>query len=62
MRGELTMCYTGGEIRCTEECYANARTKKDTDYTRYKEGAKIFMGGLTGGIYLKDGGNLGTLL
>lgn len=62
MRGKLSMCYTGGKIICTKNCYDNVRTWDDSDWTRYAEGAKIFFGGLTGGIYLKDGGNLGTLL
>ena len=53
MRGTLTNSYTGGEITITQRCYDNAQ---------YGYGSKIFLGGLTGGIYLKSGGNLGTML
>ena len=53
MRGTLTNSYTGGEIVISDECYENAQ---------YSCGSKIFLGGLTGGIYLKSGGNLGTML
>ncbi len=62
MRGELTRCYTGGEITCTKECLDTARSTSDNDDSEHSNGAKIFLGGLTGGIYLKDGGNLGVLL
>ena len=57
MRGNLTNSYTGGEIKITDQCYNTARYGSNNPY-----GAKIFLGGLTGGIYLKNGGNLGSIL
>ena len=58
MRGTLTKSYTGGEITMTSECCNTAMTSGSAD----GYGAKIFLGGLTGGVYLKDEGNLGTML
>ena len=53
IRGELEECYTGGEITCTTRCLDN---------TTYRYGGKIFLGGLTGGIYIKAGGTMKALL
>ena len=53
IRGELEECYTGGEITCTTRCLEN---------TTHRYGGKIFLGGLTGGIYIKAGGTMKTLL
>ena len=58
MRGTLTNSYTGGEITATSECYNTAMTGG----TENGYGAKLFLGGLTGGVYLKDDGNLGKML
>lgn len=52
MRGKITACYTGGEIVCTDACLENAN--------QYY-GGKIFLGGLTGGIYIKSGNFIGLL-
>ncbi len=49
MRGTITDCYTGGEIKLTKLCRDNAKKK-------------LFLGGLTGGIYIKNKGNLLELL
>lgn len=46
MRGKITACYTGGEIVCTDACLENAK--------QYY-GGKIFLGGITGGVYIKSG-------
>ena len=59
MRGVITACYTGGEIICTDKCLDNAKSKA-TGANPY--GAKIFLGGITGGIYLKNKGTLNELL
>lgn len=56
MRGTVAQCYTGGEITCTDECLNSARPENN------KWGAKIFLGGITGGVYLKDEGSLRKLL
>ncbi|MDD7434921.1 MAG: hypothetical protein PUK68_00720 [Lachnospiraceae bacterium] len=53
IRGELEECYTGGEITCTTRCLDN---------TTHRYGGKIFLGGLTGGIYIKAGGTMKALL
>ena len=53
IRGELEECYTGGEITCTTRCLDN---------TTYRYGGNIFLGGLTGGIYIKAGGTMKALL
>ena len=53
IRGELEECYTGGEITCTTRCLEN---------TTHRYGGKIFLGGLTGGIYIKAGGTMKALL
>ena len=55
MRGEITNCYTGGEIVCEQQTLYNA-------YWGGSGGAKLFLGGITGGIYIKNGGNLLNLL
>ena len=48
MRGKITNCYTGGEITCTQECL-NAS-------------CRLMLAGISGGIYIKNGGNLLKLL
>ena len=53
IRGEVEECYTGGEITCTTRCLEN---------TTHRYGGKIFLGGLTGGIYIKAGGTMKALL
>lgn len=58
MRGNITNCYTGGEISGTEKCLANAKEKSPDGHRR----TKLFIGGITGGIYIKNGGNLTELL
>lgn len=58
MRGNITNCYTGGEISATEKCLANAKEKSPDGHSR----TKLFIGGITGGIYIKNGGNLTELL
>lgn len=58
MRGNITNCYTGGEISATEKCLANAKEESPDRHRR----AKLFIGGITGGIYIKNGGNLTELL
>ena len=55
MRGKISNCYTGGRIVCEERILKNA-------YLHADGGAKIFLGGITGGIYIKNGGNLLNLL
>ena len=57
MRGNITSCYTGGKILCEDRCIKNAQTWAQTDYN-----AKLFLGGITGGIYIKNKGNLLDLL
>lgn len=52
MRGTITACYTGGEIVCTDACLENAKQSY---------GGKIFLGGITGGIYIKSGNFIGLL-
>lgn len=62
MRGNVTNCYTGGDISCTEDCLIDA-TSEGWAYGRWGSNAsKIFIGGITGGIYIKNKGNLLTLL
>lgn len=58
MRGNITNCYTGGEISCTAACLTNAKNKSSDG----NNVAKIFIGGISGGIYIKNGGNLTELL
>ena len=57
MRGKITKCYTGGEISCTTLCENNTQKWASSNYC-----SKIFLGGITGGIYIKNGGNLMKLL
>lgn len=64
MRGEITNCYTGGEIYCTARCLEDATS---TGYIWWmggngSNGSKIFMGGITGGVYIKNNGDLLKLL
>ncbi len=44
----ITNCYTGGEITCTDACL-NASSR-------------LMLAGISGGIYIKNGGNLLELL
>ena len=57
MRGKIAKCYTGGEISCTTLCENNTQKWASSNYC-----SKIFLGGITGGIYIKNGGNLMKLL
>ena len=50
MRGIITNCYTGGEINCTNDCLAS------------KKGSTLMLAGISGGIYIKNQGNLLGLL
>lgn len=50
MRGTITNCYTGGEINCTNDCLAS------------KKGSTLMLAGISGGIYIKNQGNLLGLL
>ena len=59
MRGNITKCYTGGEITCTSECLANAVKRSPDGSTTC---AKIYLGGITGGIYIKNKGTMMKLL
>ena len=52
MRGNISYCYTGGEISCTNTCLDNA-TKS--------YGSKLFLGGITGGICMKSGNFLALM-
>lgn len=52
MRGKIRNCYTGGEISISPECLENAKESY---------GAKIFLGGITGGICMKSGNFLKLL-
>ena len=49
MRGVISNCYTGGEITCTDTCLQNRRTR-------------LMLAGISGGIYIKNQGNLLELL
>ena len=49
MRGVISNCYTGGEITCTDTCLQNRRTR-------------LMLAGISGGIYIKNKGNLLELL
>ena len=49
MRGVISNCYTGGEITCTDTCLRNRRTR-------------LMLAGISGGIYIKNKGNLLELL
>ena len=57
MRGRITNCYTGGEITCTQECLDNVHY-----YDTWSEGSRLMLAGISGGIYIKNGGNLLDLL
>ena len=52
MRGNVNECYTGGEISCTE---------KNQQYLK-KSGVFLCLGGINGGIFIKNDGNLVKLL
>lgn len=65
MRGKITNCYTGGEIYCTERCLEDASVQGTVSWMPGgwgSKGSKIFMGGITGGVYIKNGGDLLKLL
>lgn len=49
MRGVISNCYTGGEITCTDACLQNQKTR-------------LMLAGISGGIYIKNKGNLLELL
>lgn len=49
MRGVISNCYTGGEITCTDTCLQKRRTR-------------LMLAGISGGIYIKNQGNLLELL
>lgn len=49
MRGVISNCYTGGEITCTDTCLQ-------------KRGTRLMLAGISGGIYIKNKGNLLELL
>lgn len=49
MRGVISNCYTGGEITCTDTCLQ-------------KRGTRLMLAGISGGIYIKNQGNLLELL
>ncbi len=57
MRGNITSCYTGGEIKCEQRCIADAKIWAGSNVS-----TKLFLGGITGGIYIKNAGNLTELL
>lgn len=54
MRGYITNCYTGGKIICTKECIDNV--------SKNYQGSRLMLAGISGGIYIKNKGNLLTLL
>ena len=54
MRGYITNCYTGGKIICTKECIDNV--------WKNRQGSRLMLAGISGGIYIKNKGNLLTLL
>ena len=54
MRGYITNCYTGGKIICTKECIDNV--------SKNYQGSRPMLAGISGGIYIKNKGNLLTLL
>lgn len=53
MRGYITNCYTGGKIICTKKCIDNVSNG---------QGSRLMLAGISGGIYIKNKGNLLTLL
>ena len=60
MRGNITSCYTGGEIKCEDRCKTDAGLQAKDGGN--KTSTKLFLGGITGGIYIKNAGNLTELL
>ena len=57
MRGNITSCYTGGKIKCEERCITDAELAVGGTTS-----TKLFLGGITGGIYIKNAGTLTKLL
>ena len=62
MRGNITSCYTGGEIKVEERCRKDAALWAKDSHQGFKTCSKLFLGGITGGIYIKNKGNLTELL
>lgn len=57
MRGNITSCYTGGEIKCEQRTITDAGLPVGGTTS-----TKLFLGGITGGIYIKNAGNLTELI
>ena len=51
-RGAVRYCYAGGSMRSTAKSW----------YSNYTQGANIWMGGLVGGIVMRNSGGLATLV
>lgn len=51
-RGAVRYCYAGGSMRSTAKSW----------YSNYDQGANIWMGGLVGGIVMRNSGGLATLV
>ena len=51
-RGAVRYCYAGGSMRSTAKSW----------YKHYTQGANIWMGGLVGGIVMRNSGGLATLV
>lgn len=51
-RGAVRYCYAGGSMRSTAKFW----------YSNYTQGANIWMGGLVGGIVMRNSGGLATLV
>lgn len=51
-RGAVRYCYAGGSMRSTAKSW----------YSNYNQGANIWMGGLVGGIVMRNSGGLATLV
>lgn len=51
-RGAVRYCYAGGSMRSTAKSW----------YSNYDRGANIWMGGLVGGIVMRNSGGLATLV
>lgn len=51
-RGTVSYCYAGGSMRSTAKSW----------YSNYNQGANIWMGGLVGGIVMRNSGGLATLV
>ena len=62
MRGNVTNCYTGGEIYCTPECLQDATNRGKPWGKEIGTSSRLFLGGITGGIYIKNTGNLLELM